>query len=69
MALIQVALNRRDRDGLYAEILDICEKLSPTHGSATNALANMVWESPAYKAAGGNRPNGKAESKAADTEI
>lgn len=56
--LTQVAINRETGDGKYADILDVAEHLANgDYGSATNAIAVMVRQSPLFKQAVTNLEN------------
>jgi hypothetical protein len=48
--LIAIGLQRRTRDGNYAEILDVADYLGEIElGNATNALAQMARDSGRFK--------------------
>ncbi len=60
------ALNLSRSLGRYDDILDVAEKLgSETYGSASNALAVMVRESPLFQAALKKLRNKKSATDAA----
>lgn len=42
-------MNRGGRLKDNNDVLDVAEALAPTYGSAVNAVANMVRQSPEYK--------------------
>ena len=41
-------MNGEQADGRYADILRVADRLKGHYGSATNAFAHMVRESPLY---------------------
>jgi len=44
-----IVLDRISAGGKYEPIIDVCERQKTTNGSAVNALAELVFESPTYK--------------------
>ena len=50
--LVTVTIDRRSRKGAYADILDAAQQMAGgDYGSATNAIAVMVRQSPHYSVA------------------
>ncbi len=51
MGVTSITISLRTLNGRYRDILEVATELSGRHGSATNAIAEMVRESPSYRQA------------------
>lgn len=44
-----VTVDRTTGNGKYADVIDVCDRLSERFGSAANALVQIARESPIYQ--------------------
>ena len=61
-----ITLDSETGNGRYLDVLEACDELKDVHGSRTNALANMVRQSPLFEEANRRRQerkNGNAPAR------